>query len=175
MKEQEKCYVNFIFYPDLCVGCGACVAACLDEHDNLPIEKPLLRRLFRGEQTTPDGAKLTWYSLACLHCSDPACKAACPKGCFSPDSATGTVQLDNANCIGCRLCARACPYQAIVFEADGKAAKCDGCVGHLRQGLLPRCVEACPCRAITVDDQPAVRGPALERLAEDLRTKQLSL
>ena len=117
MKAPKAIHVNFSFHPELCVGCGACVGACLDENDNLPIERPLLRSLHRVEQVRKSGANLLWYSLACLHCDSHDCWDACPKGCFSLDAATGTVQLDNTNCIGCHACEMACRYQAVVFEA----------------------------------------------------------
>lgn len=173
MREPKELYVNFTFHPELCVGCGACVSACLDEHDNLPIEKPLLRRVYRTEEVRRGVLRLTWYSLACIHCAGHDCLDACPKSCFSLDAATGTVQLDNSGCIGCRACEKSCQYQGVVFGKDGKAAKCDGCLERLRAGLLPRCVEACPRRAITVDDRPAVRNAASKNLARALKTKSL--
>ena len=172
MKAPKAIHVNFSFHPELCVGCGACVGACLDENDNLPIERPLLRSLHRVEQVRKSGANLLWYSLACLHCDSHDCWDACPKGCFSLDAATGTVQLDNTNCIGCHACEMACRYQAVVFEADGKANKCDGCLERLRSGRLPRCVEACPRHAITIDDRPTVRTSALKKLEKDLLAKK---
>ncbi len=166
---------NFTFHPELCVGCGACIGACLDEQNNLPVTKPLLRTLWRAEQNSRRGPHITWYSLACLHCENPACEDACPRGCFSTDPATGTVQLDSTRCIGCRSCAGACRYRAIAFDENGRAVKCDGCRDRLLYGMLPRCVEACPRRAITIDDRPSVRGECalkVEKAASGVRLKR---
>ena len=131
------------FSPERCVGCGACVGVCLDEQDNLPVTAPPLRRLVCVE--TPE--RVTWYSVGCLHCDDPACVGACPKGCISRDEATGLVGLDTAACIGCGACARKCPHGAVVIEGR-KAHKCTGCAGG-----TPRCVTACPSRALTFTPQ----------------------
>lgn len=172
MRMPRELYVRFNFHPELCVGCDACVAACLDEKDNLPVVKAPLRRVYRYEQARAGKGSLGWYSVACLHCDAHKCVDVCPKGCLSLDAATGTVQLDNAGCIGCRACARACPFDGIVFDS-GKAAKCDGCLERLRQGQRPRCVDACPRNAITIDDRPAVRSAAQQKLLRVLEKKRL--
>lgn len=36
MRDPKELYVRFNFHPELCVGCGACVTACMDEHDGFP-------------------------------------------------------------------------------------------------------------------------------------------
>lgn len=172
MREPRERNVQFSFHPELCVGCDACVAVCLDEKDNLPAVSAPLRRVYRYEQARGGKGSLGWYSVACLHCGARGCVSVCPRGCFSPDAATGTVQLDNTGCVGCRACARACQFDGIVFDG-GKAAKCDGCLERLRQGLLPRCVEACPRHAITIDDRPPVREAAQRELVRVLKKKRL--
>lgn len=163
MREPKQRCVYFNFHPELCVGCGACVAACLDEKNNLPVTRAPLRRIYGQEKVRSGKGRLNWYTVACLHCDAPGCMNACPKNCFSLDTATGTVQLDNANCIGCGACAKACRFDGIVFQ-NGKADKCDGCLNRLRHGQRPRCVDACPRYAITIDDRPAVRSAARQKL-----------
>lgn len=172
MREPQQLHVHFNFHPELCVGCDACVAACLDEKDNLPVVKAPLRRVYRYEQVRGGKGSLGWYSVACLHCEVHGCVDACPKGCLTLDAATGTVQLDSTGCIGCRACAGACQFDGVVFD-NGKAAKCDGCLERLRQGQRPRCVDACPRHAITIDDRPAVRGEGREELLRVLEKKRL--
>lgn len=170
MRDPKELQVRFNFHPELCVGCGACVGACLDEKDAFPVAEIPLRRLKRHETA---GGRITWYSLACLHCESSECVEACPKDCYARDPATGTVQLDSSACIGCGACVRACRYEGVVYDAAGKATKCDGCLERLRLGLLPRCVEACPRYAITVDDRPAVRRASQERLRKEFASKKL--
>ena len=170
MREPQALHVHFNFHPELCVGCDACVTACLDEQDNLPVTRAPLRRVLRHEQVRAGKGSLAWYSIACLHCESHECMDACPKGCFSLDTATGTIQLDPTHCIGCRACAKACPFDGIVFN-EKKADKCDGCLKRLRCGQLPRCVDACPRHAITIDDRPAVRSAEQQKLLRALHTK----
>lgn len=57
--------------------------------------------------------------------------------------------IDREKCIGCGMCAAACPYHAPVLDAKArKMTKCDACAERLEKGRLPICVEACPQRAI---------------------------
>ena len=57
--------------------------------------------------------------------------------------------IDTKKCIGCGMCAKACPYDAPVLDAQAKKMrKCDGCLDRLSQSKAPLCVEACPQRAI---------------------------
>lgn len=173
MRDPEVLHVQFHFHPELCVGCGACVTACMDEHDAFPMATQPLRRLYRTEHVRAGVGQISWYSLACLHCENPYCAAACPNDCFSTDSATGTVQLDATGCVGCGACVNACPFRGIVFTSQDKADKCDGCLSRLREGLRPRCVDACPRHAITIDDRPAVRRTGREKLSRLLKSEQL--
>ena len=170
MREPMALHAHFNFLPELCVGCGACVAACMDEQGDF--ERTPLRRLYRTERFRNGKGSVVWYSVACLHCEAHGCLSACPKGCFSLDDETGTVQLDSTACVGCGACARACALGGIVLE-DKKARKCDGCIQRLREGQLPRCVGACPRFAINIDDRPALRRAEQEKVARALASGKL--
>ncbi len=140
---------KFQFYPERCVGCYACVSACIDEHTDVFSADGARRRILQQE-TPPQcssGPHISWQMQACLHCETPACKDACPMDCFFADLASGTVQLDTTNCIGCGICANACPHSGILWRG-GAPLKCDACLGRLQEGKKPRCVDACPCKAI---------------------------
>ena len=55
--------------------------------------------------------------------------------------------VDEATCVGCKVCTIACPFGTINYVADtGKVQKCDLCGGK------PACAEACPTQAITYID-----------------------
>jgi len=75
----------------------------------------------------------------------------CPKKCIYRDEELGLVRIDREQCVGCKLCAKACPLQAIGFTTDGKAIKCDGCAERLKLGLRPACEKACQNHAITYE------------------------
>ena len=132
-----------------CVACGACTVACMDQNDIEPQfgDRPL-RRVTAVEEGEGSGSVFTYLSMACMHCSDAICIAACPVGCISRDEETGFVVYDNARCIGCRSCALACPFGAPTFDRSGKMRKCDGCNDRVKAGLEPACVRVCPVSAL---------------------------
>ena len=150
---------GFYFNATRCTGCKACALACKDYHD-LP-ETLALRNVleYGGGSWSQDGAgawstdTFTYYlSIACNHCDNPACVAACPQGAYERDEQTGIVRkADPEKCIGCGTCAEACPYGAPIVDPQvSKAIKCDGCLARVQEGKAPVCVEACPMRAIEV-------------------------
>jgi Fe-S-cluster-containing dehydrogenase component len=172
-KELKR--LRFNFNPDRCVGCGACVGACVDEHDAFPIDSEPIRKLRKTESVRAGKVNITWYSLACVHCAQPKCSQVCPKNCFSVDENTQTVQLDSSRCVGCGACAKACEYDAIRFTPDNKATKCDGCIKRLKFGMQPRCVAACPAYALTIDERPAVVEKSHEQVRKALATRKMQL
>ena len=106
----------------------------------------------------------TYYvSVACNHCSNPACVKVCPTGAMHKDD-RGMVTVDDQRCIGCGYCALSCPYRAPKVDREaGHSAKCDGCGARVAEGKRPICVEACPLRALDfgeVDDLRCRYGDA---------------
>ncbi len=159
--------IHFTFHPERCVGCGACVMACINEN-GIDVTKQQPYRLIKHNEYG-DGAALsiTWFVHGCMHCKEHPCAAACPKGCFAVDRVTGLVHLDNAGCVGCRRCEKACPFEAIQ-QVGKRAEKCNGCLARLQQGQLPLCVLACPRRALTVDEKNQVVADGLTALKAEL-------
>lgn len=134
---------------ELCVGCGACSVACMDQNDFQTGEgiKPY-RVVSTLEEMKDNKLQLTSLSMACMHCADAPCIKGCPSGCISKDKETGFTIYDTTNCIGCHSCAMACPFGAPSFGTDGKMLKCDGCTERVKHGLLPACVKGCPFDAL---------------------------
>ena len=159
--------IHFTFHPERCVGCGACVMACINEN-GIDVTKQQPYRLIKHNEYG-DGAALsiTWFVHGCMHCAAHPCAAACPKGCFAVDRVTGLVHLDNAGCVGCRRCEKACPFEAIQ-QVGKRAEKCNGCLARLQQGQLPLCVLACPRQALTVDEKNRVVADGLTALKAEL-------
>ena len=54
----------------------------------------------------------------CMHCVDPSCISACPVSALTKDPKTGVVRYNKDNCIGCRYCQIACPYNVPKFQWD---------------------------------------------------------
>lgn len=143
-----------------CVGCHACAVACKSENNTAPAVSPLQVR--NGKATTvnwrtvlvresglyPD-PKITFVTMACNHCVEPACLKACPVDAISK-RADGIVLIDYDKCIGCKYCIWACPYGAPQFnEGTRKVEKCTFCVHRIDDGLVPACVTTCTGRALT--------------------------
>lgn len=132
-----------------CTRCDDCVRACADTHDGIP------RFVREGER---DGNWL--IPKSCYHCRDPLCLVGCPTGAIARRGTNGIVQIEESLCIGCKACAKNCPYDAIMMYETGEnwspgdapapsmiakpklmASKCDLCEG---KDHGPACVEACP-------------------------------
>lgn len=102
----------------------------------------------------PTQAMSVHFPRSCLHCETPACVTVCPTGASYKRAEDGIVLVDEDKCIGCQLCAWACPYGAREFSAKhGVMQKCTLCVDRIYNETLdesdrqPACVMACPTRA----------------------------
>jgi Fe-S-cluster-containing dehydrogenase component len=103
----------------------------------------------------PGASALTvHFPRSCLHCETPACVTVCPTGASYKRADDGIVLVDEDKCIGCQLCAWACPYGAREISAErGTMQKCTLCVDRIYNETLdeadrqPACVMACPTRA----------------------------
>ena len=112
--------------------------------------KPIPDSLF----PIPANAMSIHFPRSCLHCETPACVTVCPTGASYKRAEDGIVLVDEDKCIGCQLCAWACPYGAREFSAKrGVMQKCTLCVERIYNETLdeadrqPACVMACPTRA----------------------------
>ncbi len=156
---------GFFLDSGACTGCKACQMACKDRHD-LP-GGTLWRRVYEvvGGGWTKDASglwvpRLAVYnvSMACNHCEEPACAAACPVKTIvkRPD---GIVLVEPSRCIGCRYCEWACPYSALKFDLRANVpSKCTFCVEAIDAGERPACVDACPQRALDFGDIDELRA-----------------
>ena len=83
----------------------------------------------------------------CMHCTEPACLAACPRTAISKREEDGIVLIDEDRCDGYRFCMEACPYKRIYFNPNRFISqKCVMCFARLEEGVAPACVRQCPGR-----------------------------
>lgn len=160
---------------DVCVGCHACVVVCKEWNtgsrnaalsDQNPygadVSGSWLNRVHSYE-VQPDkmqqsievgGTRLVHFPKSCLHCDDAPCVPVCPTGASYKRTDDGIVLVDEDKCIGCGLCAWACPYGARELDlAAGVMKKCTLCVDRIYNETfdevdrVPACVRTCPTNA----------------------------
>ncbi len=142
--------LGFLLDSDSCIGCHACTVACKSEHDvPLGVNRTWVKYIETG--TFPNVSR-HFSVMRCNHCDDAPCMTICPTSAlFRADN--GVVDFDDTNCIGCKACMNACPYDAIYIDPETNTAhKCNFCNHRLEVGLEPSCVIVCPTRAIKVGD-----------------------
>lgn len=153
---------------DTCVGCHACVTACKGWNDQghgapLSDQNPygpeasgtFLNRVHSYSVQPPEGAaQIVNFPRSCLHCEDAPCVTVCPTGASYKRAEDGIVLVNEDACIGCGLCAWACPYGARELDlAAGVMKKCTLCVDRIYNEELPEedrqpaCVRTCPTGA----------------------------
>jgi Fe-S-cluster-containing dehydrogenase component len=164
---------------DTCVGCHACAVACkewnaggiagpltdIDPYGKEPsgvwfnrVHSYELEALSACEsgatKQAAQPAQTLHFPRSCLHCETPACVTVCPTGASYKRTEDGIVLVDEDKCIGCGLCAWACPYGAREMSpADGVMKKCTLCVDRIYNENLPEaerepaCVQVCPTKA----------------------------
>jgi molybdopterin-containing oxidoreductase family iron-sulfur binding subunit len=105
---------------ELCIGCGACAAACYVEN-NVPVV---------GQQDHLQGREMSWLRLEpfyddtgrasfipmlCQHCHNAPCEPVCPVYAAYHNAEGLNVQVYQ-RCVGTRYCSNNCPYKVRRFN-----------------------------------------------------------
>jgi Fe-S-cluster-containing dehydrogenase component len=157
----------FVIDLSICNGCYCCQIACKDEHvanNWLPyaMPQPDTGQFWIGIEETVRGTvpkvKVSYVPKMCAHCEDAPCMNDCKSDAIYKRE-DGLVVIDPAKCTGCKLCADACPYDAIFFNENlNIAQKCTGCAHLLDDGWdVPRCVDQCPTGAMKFADESELK------------------
>jgi Fe-S-cluster-containing dehydrogenase component/formate-dependent nitrite reductase membrane component NrfD len=139
---------NYGFAIDLrkCIGCHACTIACKAEHEiPVGVNRCWVKTVEKGSFPA---TRRFFFPVLCNQCTDAPCVRICPtKALFKRRD--GIVDLYGDNCIGCRACMEACPYDQLFIDPNTRTAeKCNFCANRVENKLLPACVSVCPteCR-----------------------------
>jgi Fe-S-cluster-containing dehydrogenase component len=183
--------VGMLYDTTKCIGCKACVSACLEANDleadrsadglhQAPLD--LNSRTKNIIKLYKDDQQISYLKAQCMHCVDPACAAACMLGSLHKDETTGIVSYDPQYCVGCRYCQMACPFNVASFEfekAIPKIVKCELCRHRVQYATLavgeagfsryprdhgPACCEVCPRDAVIYGKRTELLAEAKRRL-----------
>ncbi len=187
LPERTERKLGLVIDLDTCVGCHACVVACkgwntenygtpladLDAFGGQP-EGTFLNRVHAFETEHDVDATVTvHFPKSCLHCDNAPCVTVCPTGASYKRAEDGIVLVNEDACIGCGLCAWACPYGARELDPlAGVMKKCTLCVDRIYNANLPEidrvpaCVRTCPAGARHFGDL-GDPGSAVSRLVAE--------
>ncbi len=192
-----------------CIGCRACQVACKQWNEREGEQTELEADMgFQNPATLsaktytliafhemenpakPGGLDSAYVMQRCLHCLEPACVSACPTTALQRQ-ADGPVSYEVDECIGCRYCMLACPWDVPTADWNTRApkiSKCTHCADRAPQPApiafngqplsddaarqfantmaIPACVKACPADALRYGTRDEMLALAHKRIAD---------
>ena len=171
---------------DTCVGCHACAVACKQWNTSgfagpLTDDDPYggdpngvwFNRVRHYELDQYPASQTLNVPMSCMHCDNPACVDVCPTGASYKRAEDGIVLVDQDKCMGCNLCAWACPYGARELDPGaGTMKKCTLCIDRIYDEQIPEaqrqpaCVLTCPTKARLFGDFDEPESDVSKAVAE---------
>jgi formate dehydrogenase iron-sulfur subunit len=152
-----------------CIGCRACVQACLDIHDFEGDPYELKEMSATAYTVLEDHGNDLYVRRLCMHCETPSCVSVCPVAALQK-TAQGPVVYDAQRCMGCRYCIQACPFNVPRYQWDRAVpavAKCDLCAEAGLRGEPTACSDACPVGATITGRRSELLAEAHRRIEAD--------
>ena len=144
-----------------CSGCQRCEMMCTLRNDGRVCQHTARVRVwdnynFGHGGESPDGifGNCQFTVEHCKQCKDAKCVEYCPVHAIAADPETGARVVDAEACIGCGMCAQACPWNMPRVDTEtGHSTKCIAC---------GRCAEQCPNGAIKFVDWKDIAQEAID-------------
>ena len=155
--------LEFFMDPSRCIGCEACVQACM-ECDTHRGRSMIHLEFVDRAVTTQTGP------VVCMHCEDPACAQVCPADAIK-QTEDGIVHSSmKSRCIGCSNCVLACPFGVPRYVAAiDQMMKCDMCFDRTSIGRKPMCATVCPSQALFFGTAEDIRRMRREKPIEQFQ------
>lgn len=122
---------------DRCVGCQACMFACVRRLGRGGLEESCIHVKSAG------GFRKGFVVIVCRACQNAPCARVCPTDALTFREGGG-VRLKPALCIGCENCVEACPFGAVFW--DPRSSKPFICV------YCGYCAAYCPYEVIALEE-----------------------
>jgi len=172
---EKKEFYGMLVDTTMCIGCRSCEEACA-KANGLP--KPDIEDKNVFNETRDTGItsftvvnkfkidnKEVFVKKQCMHCNQPACASAClVKAMLKTEE--GPV-IWRENCLGCRYCMIACPFDIPKFEYNSlnpRIRKCIFCFERIKKGKEPACSSSCPTEALLFGKRGELIEIANERI-----------
>lgn len=145
-----------------CSGCQRCEMMCTLKNDSRVCQHIARVRVWdnynfgAGADTGEGALKNCRFTVEhCKQCEDANCMKYCPVHAIYADEKTGARVVDAERCIGCGMCAQACPWNMPRIDSETSVStKCISC---------GRCAEQCPNGAILFVDWQDIAEKVIEQ------------